>query len=76
MIGALRRAYDRVFDWISARPLSILVFAASAAALVYMQSINAGHFRVRAVAHSPTVEHPALVASYVSKVYVHAGDRV
>jgi multidrug resistance efflux pump len=76
MIGALRRAYDRVFDWLSARPLSILVFAASVAALVYMQSIDAGHFRVRAVAHSPTVEHPSLVDSYVSKVYVHPGDRV
>ena len=76
MIGALRRAHDRVFDWISARPLSILVFAASVAALVYMQSIDAGSFRVRAVAHSPTVEHPSLVASYVSKVYVHPGDRV
>jgi multidrug efflux pump subunit AcrA (membrane-fusion protein) len=76
MIGVLRRAYDGVFDWISARPLSILVFAASVAALVYMQSINAGHFRVRAVAQAVTVEHPALADSYVSRVYVHPGDRV
>jgi multidrug efflux pump subunit AcrA (membrane-fusion protein) len=76
MIGALRRGYDRIFDWISARPLSILVFAASVVALVHLQSVDAGQFRVRAVAQAVTVEHPALVASYVSRVYVHPGDWV
>jgi multidrug resistance efflux pump len=65
-----------VFDWLSARPLSFIVFAGSVAALVYLQSIDAGHFRARAVAQAATVEHPALVASYVTNVFVHRGDRV
>jgi multidrug efflux pump subunit AcrA (membrane-fusion protein) len=76
VIRALRRAYDRVFDWMSMRPLSIVVFAASVAALAYMQTINGGQFRVRAVAYAPTIEHPALVSSYVSEVYARPGDRV
>jgi multidrug resistance efflux pump len=72
----LRRAWDRVFDWLSARPLSFIVFVGSAAALVYLQSIDAGQFRARAVAQAATVEHPALVASYVTNVFVRPGDRV
>jgi multidrug resistance efflux pump len=76
VIRSLRRAWDRVFDWLSARPLSFIVFAGSVAALVYLQSIGAGQFRARAVAQAATVEHPALVASYVTNVFVRRGDRV
>ncbi len=73
---ALRRAVDRPFDAISARPLSLLVFFASAGLLVYLQTSSLGHFRARAVARAQTVEHPALVVSFVSKVYVRPGDHV
>jgi len=58
------------------RPLSILVFAASVVALAYMQTINSGQFRVRAVAYAPMIEHPALVSSFVLEVYARPGDRV
>jgi multidrug resistance efflux pump len=76
VIRSLRRAWDRVFDGLSARPLGFIVFAGSVAALVYLQSIDAGQFRARAVAQAATVEHPALVASYVTNVYVRPGDRI
>jgi multidrug efflux pump subunit AcrA (membrane-fusion protein) len=73
---ALLRAYDRLFEWTSARPLSIVVFLASIALLVYLQTSVQGGLRVQAVARANTVEHPALVVSFVSNVYVRPGDRV
>lgn len=74
--GPVRRSLDRGFERISARPLSLLVFLASVALLVYLQTSSLGHFRARAVARAVAVEHPALAASFVSKVYVQLGDRV
>lgn len=74
--GVIRRAVDRVFDRMSMRPLGVLVFFASAALLVYLQASSVGHFRARAVARAPSVEHPALVASFVSAIFVQPGDRV
>jgi multidrug efflux pump subunit AcrA (membrane-fusion protein) len=53
-----------------------LVFFASAALLVYLQTSSLGHFSARAIARAPSVEHPALVASFVSEVYVQPGDHV
>jgi multidrug efflux pump subunit AcrA (membrane-fusion protein) len=43
---------------------------------VYLQMNSVGHFRARAVARVSSVEHPALMASFVSKIYVQPGDRV
>jgi hypothetical protein len=47
-MGAIRRAVDRTFDRLSMRPLSLLVFLASAVLLVYLQTSSVGHFRARA----------------------------
>jgi len=58
------------------RPLSVAVFAVSVFGLLQLQTMAGGQFRVRAVAFAPIVEHPALVASYVSEVYVRPGDPV
>jgi len=58
------------------RPLSVLVFLASAALLIYLQTSSVGHFRARAVARAPSVEHPALMESFVSTTYVRPGDLV
>ena len=73
---ALRRAVDRTFERISTRPLSLLVFLGSVGLLAYLQFSSLGHFRAQAVARARSVEHPALVASFVSEVYVRAGDHV
>jgi multidrug efflux pump subunit AcrA (membrane-fusion protein) len=53
-----------------------LVFFASVALLVHLQTSSLGHFRARAVARAPSIEHPALVASFISEVYVQPGDHV
>jgi multidrug efflux pump subunit AcrA (membrane-fusion protein) len=53
-----------------------LVFFASVALLVHLQTGSLGHFRARAVARAVSVEHPALVASFVSEIYVQPGDQV
>lgn len=74
--GGVARALDRGFEKLSARPLSLLVFLASAALLVYLQTSSVGHFRARAVGRAQVVEHPSLVASFISKVYVQPGDHV
>lgn len=72
----LVRSFDRLFERMSARPFSLLVFVASVALLVYLQTLSMGSFSVRAVAQAPLVHHPAHVASFVSRVYVHPGDVV
>lgn len=74
--GRVRRAFERLFEGISARPLSMLVFAASVALLVFLQTSSLGRFQARAVASGRVVEHPALVASFVQKVYVQSGDPI
>lgn len=76
MLTSVRRRLSRLFEWSSTRPLSIIVFAASVALLVTLQSSQVGRFHARAVAEARVVEHPALVSSFVSAVHVRAGDRV
>lgn len=75
-VGNLHRAVRRGFDRLSARPLSIVVFVASVVLLVQLQSGQQGRFHARGVASATSVQHPALVASYVSSVLVRVGDRV
>lgn len=75
-LATLRRALARLFERTSARPLSVAVFLASALLLVFLQSTQLGRFRARAVAEAQGVEHPALVASYVARVFVRSGDLV
>ncbi len=64
------------FERLSARPLSIVVFAASVFLLVSLQSMQFGHFRARGVAAAHSVEHPAVLATFVEEVHVRPGDRV
>ena len=73
---SVRRGLSRAFERISARPLSIVVFGASVLALVYLQGSQLGHFQARAVAQAQVVEHPALLSSFVSAVFVRIGDPV
>ena len=65
---------ERGFDALRARPLGIAVFLASAALLLYMQVQTQGAIRAEAVARAQQVDHPAHVSSFVTTVYVHAGD--
>lgn len=76
LVDNLQRAIRRGFDRLSARPLSIVVFVASVVLLVQLQSGQQGRFHARGVASATSVQHPALVASYVSSVLVRIGDRV
>ena len=69
-------AIERVFDAFRARPLGMIVFAASAGLLLYLQVVSQGAIRAEAVAQAPRVSQPARVASFVTEVYVRAGDRV
>ncbi|MCH7866670.1 MAG: hypothetical protein IH881_03165 [Myxococcales bacterium] len=71
-----QRGIGRVFDAFGARPFGILVFALSITLLVYLQSGVVGGIRADAVAAAGLVEQPARVSSYVTKVYVRAGDAV
>ncbi len=71
-----QRGFGRVFDALGARPFGIVVFALSAALLVYLQVGVAGSIRADAVALAPMIDHPASVASFVTEVYVSAGDAV
>ena len=75
-VDDLQRAIRRGFDRLSARPLSIVVFVASVVLLVQLQSGQQGRFHARGVASATSVQHPALVASYVSSILVRVGDRV
>lgn len=61
---------------LNARPLGVVVFGASVALLVVLQSTQVGRFRARAVAEATAVQHSALIASFVAEVYVRPGDRV
>ena len=66
----------RVFDAFRARPLGIVVFAASAVLLVYLQMQTQGAIRAEAVANGEQIEQPARVASFVTRVYVRPGETV
>jgi biotin carboxyl carrier protein len=76
IFGRARRAADRGFERLSARPLGIIVFAASIALLVMLQTSQVGRFRVRALAEAHIVEHPAVVQTIVHRVHVRPGDSV
>ena len=75
-IRSTRRALERLYEAVSARPLSVIVFLASVALLVWLQGSSLGRFQARAVASARIVQHPALVASFVQKMYVQPGDRI
>jgi hypothetical protein len=72
----MRRGLDRIFDSLSARPLGIVVFGASAALLLQLQLGSEQSFRAEAVASAQQIDHPARVSSFVANVYVRPGDRV
>ena len=76
LLRRVRRRFERLFELISARPLSILVFAASVVLLVWLEGSSVGRFEARAVGRASVVEHPALVASFVQEVFVKPGDRI
>jgi multidrug efflux pump subunit AcrA (membrane-fusion protein) len=71
-----QRGFGRAFDAMGARPFGIAVFGLSVALLVYLQVGVVGSIRADAVALAPVVDHPARVASFVTEVYVSAGDTV
>ena len=72
----IRHCIERLYERIHARPLSLLVFGASVALLIYLQGGTIGRFEARAVAHARVVEHPARVTSFVEKLYVQPGQHV
>jgi multidrug resistance efflux pump len=72
----LQRATDTIFDGVGLRPLGIIVFTASVALLLYLSTLNTGTIRADAVATARMVDHPARVASFVTKVFVKPGDKV
>jgi hypothetical protein len=74
--NAVQRFVERFSDRLSARPLSVFVFAATLVLFAYLETREAGQFRVRGVAEARSVEHPALVESYVENVHVRPGDLV
>ncbi|MBW2698756.1 MAG: hypothetical protein JRE70_19890 [Deltaproteobacteria bacterium] len=76
MWHSVQRGVDGVFERFSARPLGIVVFAASVALLVQLQMGGERSFRADAVASAQSVDHPARVSSYIEKVWVKAGDVV
>lgn len=69
-------AVERVFDAFHARPLGIVVFVSSVALLLYLQVQTQGAIRAEAVAQGRQVDQPARVASFVTDVFVRAGDVV
>lgn len=73
---AVFHAVERVFDAFRARPLGIVVFASSVALLLFLQLQGQGAIRADAVARGQQVDHPARVASFVTDVYVKAGDSI
>lgn len=70
------RMWDSGFDVIGMRPLGITVFAASVALLVHVVGLSANAIRAEGVAVATLVDHPSRVASFVTRVFVRAGDRV
>lgn len=71
-----QRGADRIFDHVGARPFGLLVFVASVALLIYLQTGLQGAIRAEAVASAPQVDHPARVSSFVTSVFVRPGDTV
>ncbi|MFT5039880.1 MAG: multidrug resistance efflux pump [Hyphomicrobiaceae bacterium] len=75
MTDQLRAASD-VFDRLGARPLGLVGFALSATALIYLSGLTTVAIHAEAVGAARAVEHPAMVASFVTQVFVNPGDRV
>ena len=73
---SLRRGVGRCFDAFGASPLGIVAFATSVVLLLYLQVGMGSNIRADAIATARTRDHPALVASFVTNVYVRAGDMV
>lgn len=76
LFGSVQRGVDRVFESVSARPLSLLVFLGSVALLLYLETSAIGSFRADAVAQAQSVDHPAKVSSFVASTFVQPGDSV
>ncbi|MFP6654481.1 MAG: hypothetical protein VCB25_02560 [Myxococcota bacterium] len=74
--NALTRTIDRIFDSISARPLGLVVFLASAALLLQLSLSEQRGITAQAVGHADYMDHPARVASFVTQVFARPGDRV
>ena len=74
--GRALRASDRLFDLVGLRPLGLIVFALSAVALMHLLGLSVSSVRADGVAAARVVDHPARVASFATRVFVHPGDRV
>lgn len=72
----LIRGSDGLFDWIGLRPLGIAVFAASGFLLVHVIGSSMASIRADGVAVATPIDHPARVASFVTRVFVKRGERV
>ena len=75
-VPRLHRWLRRELDRSSLRPIGLVVFAASAALLVQLETRSFGMLRAPAVARADAIEHPALVTSFVEEVFVRPGERV
>jgi len=73
---SVRRGIGRIFDAFGARPFGIVVFALSVGLLLFLEVGVQGSIRADAVAFAPVVNHPVQVASFVTNVFVRAGDSV
>jgi multidrug efflux pump subunit AcrA (membrane-fusion protein) len=74
--NAAQRFMERSSERFSARPMSVIVFAATLLLFSYLETRESGRFRVRAVAQASTVAHPALAETFVETVHVRPGDTV
>lgn len=72
----LIRSSDAFFDILGMRPLGIFVFAGSALLCLHVIGLSAGATRADAVAVAGLVNHPSLVSSFTTQVFVKPGDRV
>ncbi len=70
------RLTDPIFEGLGMRPIGLVVFVASVLAMSQLIDLPRGALRVDAVAVAGRVDHPSRVASFVTRVFVRAGDRV
>lgn len=68
--------WDHGLEVVGARPIGVVGFVASATALLMLMGASAGSFRSDAVAVADRVEHPAMVASFVTELFVAPGELV
>jgi multidrug resistance efflux pump len=74
--GRFRAVLLRAMERAGVRLVGLVVFLGSVALLASLQSTQVGLFRARAVAQATSIEHPALLPSYVATVHVRPGDAV